>query len=327
MHVKIEANGAIIVGENFTIDGHSERNFRVVTHFHSDHIVDLSKSVKECNGVVATPQTLDALEVLGHKIPQKKRLGLKYDLRLHVEDESVVLKPAEHILGSAQVMITLKDGTTVAYTGDFKNPGKGTPILNPDILVIDSTYGRPEFRRPFKEEVNSLFPDYVNDALVSGPVRIYAYHGKIQEVMKFLRRAQVIAPFVAEGKVYDLTIVAKKYGEEIGEVFNRNDPQAREILKEGWYVEFKHFHEFRNREKGFTNFVLTGWQFDKPFKRIDSSSVSVAFSDHGDFEETIYYVDNSSASLVIVDGGRRGYSNDLAKYINERLKKKAISMP
>ncbi len=327
MHVKIDSNGAIIVGENFTIDGHWEKNFRVVTHFHSDHIIGLSKSVKECNGIIATPQTLDVLEVLGHKIPPKKKLGLKYDVKLHVEEESIVLKPAEHILGSGQVMVSLKDGTTVAYTSDFKNPGRGTPILNPDILIVDSTYGRPEFRRPFKEEVYSLFPDYVNEALTRGPVRIYAYHGKIQEVMKFLRRTQVIAPFVAEGKVYDVTMVAKRYGEEVGEVFNKSDPQAMEILRSGWYVEFRHFHDSKNREKGFTNFILTGWQFDRPFKQIDRSTVSVAFSDHGDFDETIYYVDNSSARLVIVDGGRRGYSYDLAKYINEKLKKKAISMP
>ncbi len=327
MSIKIERGGAIVVGKNFTIDGHSKRNFRIVSHFHADHILGLSKSINECLGIIATPQTLDVLEILGYKIPFKKKFGLKYNLNLDMEGESISLKPAEHILGSAQVYVKLEDGTSIGYTSDFKNPGNGTPILDSDILVLDSTYGKPEFRRSFKQEIEYLFPDYIRDSLINGPVRIYAYHGKIQEVMKFLRKSGIDAPFLAEGKIFEITKVAKKYGEKIDNVFDIKDEESKDIIKDGWYIEFKHFNEFKKRSGEFSNFLLSGWQFNVPIRKMDNKTFVVAFSDHGDFDETRYYVDNSPAKTIITDGGRNGYSKELAKYIREKLKRNAFSLP
>ncbi|AWR99346.1 MBL fold metallo-hydrolase [Metallosphaera hakonensis] len=326
MKVGIEPNGAILVGEYFTIDGHWKRNYRIVTHFHSDHTLQLQKSVLECVGIIATPPTMEVLETLGYKVPQNKKINLNYRIPIQVQEEELTLYPSDHVFGSAQVEISMPSGT-VAYTGDFKNPEKKTPILHPDILVIESTYGKPEFVRPFKGEVEQLMADYVNDAVTHMPVRIYGYHGKLQEAMRVLRERGVIAPFIVNGKIRDITKIAISYGLEIQDVFTTEEARDQGILKDGWYIEFMHFNQFKNRSPDHTNFILSGWEFNEALKRIDKYSFSIAFSDHADFEDLIYYVDSSKAKKIIAEGGRRGHSRELATYIRKRLGRDAISLP
>ncbi len=324
--VKILPNGAILVGNNFAIDGHHDRPFRVVTHFHADHIKDLEKSVRICQGIIATSVTLEILN-LDYLIPPRKTFGVNYDIKLNIEDENITLKKAEHVIGSAQVLIELKNGLQIGYTGDFKNPGKGTPILNPDILIIEATYGKPEFKRPFKEDIEILFADYVRDALIYGPVEIFGYHGKIQEIMIKLRELGIDAPFITNGKMYKITNIIKKYGFRITDVFDENNRETKEILRSNWYIKFSHFNEFRRRNKNHFNFLLSGWEFNSLIKKIDEKSFLVPYSDHADFDDLLYYVENTSAKYIITDGGRKGHSKELADYISKNLGKIAIDMP
>ncbi|AAK40534.1 MBL fold metallo-hydrolase [Saccharolobus solfataricus] len=324
--VKILPNGAILIGKRFTIDGHHERPFRVVTHFHADHITGLEKSISISDGIIATPITLDILS-LDYAIPPRKAFGLNYDIKMTFEDENIVLKKSDHVIGSAQVLITLENGLEIGYTGDFKNPGKGTPILHPDILIIEATYGRPDFRRPFKDDVESLFADYVRDALMYGPVRIYGYHGKLQEVMISLRKMGVDAPFIVGGKISKMTNIAIKYGYNISQVFDESQSEAKEIMRDSWYISFSHYNEFKRRNGKYYNFLLSGWEFKNVVKKIDEKSYTVSFSDHADFDDLIYYVERTSAKYIITDGGRRSYGKELAEYISKKLGKIAISMP
>ncbi|QKQ99995.1 MBL fold metallo-hydrolase [Metallosphaera tengchongensis] len=326
MEVRIDDNGAVLIGRNFTVDGHWKRNFRIVTHFHADHIGQLKSSIKECMGIISTLPTLEVLEALGYNVPENKRIPLTYGMTTDIDSEKLTLHRSDHVFGSAQVEVEGEE-ETVAYTGDFKNPGEGTPILNPDVLIIESTYGKPEFRREFKREVNQLLADYVNDALSRGPVRMYGYHGKIQEAMKVLREMGVIAPFVVDEKIHRITEIAVKHGVNISDFYALPKAMEEGIMKDGWYVEFKHFNNFKSRDNKFANFLLSGWEFNLAVKRIDKSSFSVSFSDHADFDDLVYYIDNSKAKVIITDGGRGGYSRELAKYVSSVLKKKAFSLP
>lgn len=316
-------NGAILLGKNFTVDGHFRRLFRVITHFHSDHLYDLDKSVKECSSLIATPITLDAINVLGYSVPKHKRIDLEYGITLNIEGEKIRLEKAEHIMGASQVIVST-DGEEVAYTGDFRNPGKGTPILNPDVLIIDATYGHPTHKRPFKEESDMLFSDYIKDAILYGPVRIYAYYGKIQEVMRILRQFDVKIPFIVAGKVSELTKVALKHGIKIDDVFDEKSEEGREIIKDRMYISFHHATEFKRRDKYATNFLLDGWQINEFIKRIDQKSYVIGFSSHADFEDTIYYIENTSADIIVVDASRSKYAKDLIEYGKKYVTKKSF---
>ncbi|QGR18694.1 MBL fold metallo-hydrolase [Stygiolobus azoricus] len=323
----IQDNGAILVGNNFVIDGHYKRLFRAVTHFHADHINELNKSIKECTSIIASPITIESLQVLGYNVPKHKQLPLNYGVKVDLLGEKIKLERAEHIMGASQVVIETEKGIEIAYTGDFRNPGKGTPILNPDVLIIDVTYGNPNFVRKYKDDIEMLFADYVADALLKGPVTIYAYYGKLQEVMKVLRKYNVDAPFVVENKVEKLTAIAEKYGEMVGKFVNKNTEEGKKIIKDGWYVEFKHATEFKRRTKTTTNFLLDGWLVKDFIKPVDSNSFIIGFSSHGDFEDNLKYVEMTTADLVILDGSRSKYAYDFAVYVTKYYRKKVKVLP
>ena len=323
----ILTNGAILIGNNFVVDGHSRKLFRVITHFHADHIGELNRSVIECTGIIASPITIEALKALGYGIPKHKQIPLEYGVKVDLLGEKIRLERAEHIMGASQVAIKTESGTEIAYTGDFRNPGKGTPILNPDILIIDVTYGSPQFVRKYKDDMEMLMADYIADALLKGPVTVYAYYGKIQEVMKILRKYGVDAPFVVEDKVEKLTEIASRYGENVGKFVSKRSEEGKEVLKDGWYVEFKHASEFKKRGKNTTNFLLDGWLIKDFIKQVDSNSYILGFSSHGDFEDTLKYVETTTADLIVLDGSRSKYARDFAVYVTKYYRKKVKVLP
>ncbi|BBD72505.1 hypothetical protein HS1genome_0894 [Sulfodiicoccus acidiphilus] len=277
--------------------------------------------------MIGTPTTIRFLNVLGYRVPEAKALPLDYGRWIEVDGEKLRLERAEHVMGAAQVFVETKDGSSIVYTGDFKTPGKGTPILSGDVLVIEATYGHPNMRRPFKEQVKQEFLDRVNDALALGPVRVFGYHGKLQEAMSMLRKAGVEAPFVVGGKVAEFTRVAMEEGLEPGTVLTEDVPDSFEVIKTGWYVRFSHFNEFRKRTNRHTNFLLSGWEFHTPVKKTDRNSYIVALSDHADFEDLVEYVSASRPNLVVTDGSRSKYAKDLANYIRRNLGIRAVPMP
>ncbi|BCU68233.1 hypothetical protein HS7_16700 [Sulfolobales archaeon HS-7] len=325
--VTVKPTGAIKLGVHFVVDGHDElASFRGVTHFHADHISEINKSIKQMLGIIANPATLEVLEVLGYKIPDVIKIPINYGQSVEIEGETISAHKAEHVLGSTQFMVQNKL-LDIAYTGDFRSPGKGTEILHPDILIIDATYGNPRFVRPFKDYVEELFSDYVSDALSKGPVQVFAYHGKIQEAMQILRQSKIDAPFIAEGKIFKISKIAEKYGYNIGKLFESKDPSVEQIKKDKWYVEFLHFNRFYERSPDHYAFQLSGWEFDEPVRKIDNRTVRVALSDHADFEETLEYISTSKPRIAIIDGSRNGYAKELSNYISLNLRIRTVIMP
>jgi len=332
--ISIKSSGAIIMGSNLMIDAHEPGYpIRIVTHIHHDHITDLNKSIRESSLIIGTPPTLEILRELGYIIPDYKSLSLDYGRNIRLDDGEFKFIPSKHVIGSTQVFF--RDyilGIDVGYTSDFKDPGKGTPIMNVDVLVIESTYGRPEWLRRMKDLAEELFIDLVKQLLSQGPVYIYGYHGKLQEAMHILRTGGIIAPFLAPYKIYKISKVTEKYGYEIGELYPENSDAACEVLRTRWYILFEHLSKIRQRimssSPQVSHIVLTGWEFESAYRKLNERVWKIALSDHGDFEDLLNYVTQSSPRLVIVDKARAGTAADIfAHEIMKKLKIPAIPMP
>lgn len=334
-YVRIGERGAIVLG-TLCVDGHENSClFRVVTHMHSDHIIDLRKSIAACLGIIATPETHALLEELGYKIPRSKRFELKYRSKSVLDNLELVLEKSKHIVGSCQVLVRNRDmGVEIGYTGDFKDPGVGTPVLKPDVLVIDATYGHPSYVRVSSSVAVNAFVDLVKVGLREGPVYVYAYHGKLQEAMSILRDHGVDAPFLTSYRIWKMTWRLRDFGLEINDLFYRGSPEGAEVEKSGWYVYFDHFSQFWKREGlgsldgGSTHILLTGWLFRKAVRRLSHGSWMVALSDHADFVELVRYVEESRPQLLIVDGFRGGAAaKAFAEYVEKNLGIKAVVLP
>ena len=101
--------------------------------------------------------------------------------------------PAGHCLGSA--MLLAEDGEqSLLYTGDFKLGESATAeraeLPHADILVIESTFGHPDYRLPPREQVLEQLLCLVRQTLADGAVPvIQAYMlGKGQEVTRLSDR-------------------------------------------------------------------------------------------------------------------------------------------
>ncbi len=311
----VTRRGAILLGENFTVDGHSRRPVRVVTHIHSDHTIGLDKSVRESMLIAGTTYTIELLEILGYKVHETKTLPLEYWKQVEIMGEKLALIPSNHIVGSCQVMVEGPD-YRVGYTGDFKMPDT-PPMRDLDVLVVDATYGSPRLQRRWSDwDAMAALISLIEDLIRKGPVTIYAYHGKIQEIMAELRIRGVREPFIADQKTIKIARVAEKFYNVSLDPLKQ--PTEYDALKEGPAIIFKHANNKGNYNVG-THIVLTGWELRAPLVKISENLYNVGFSDHATFKEIIEYVREAKPKKVIVDPTRGKDTRITAKYIEKIL--------
>ncbi|MEM1622703.1 MAG: MBL fold metallo-hydrolase RNA specificity domain-containing protein [Sulfolobales archaeon] len=318
--VRVEKDGAIIVSNSIVIDGHGDvpTRVRVVTHVHSDHTVNLASSVRNSYRILGTHVTLSWLPVLGHSVGNSTQLD--YGSRVKVGDLCVELVKSHHIPGTAQVLVECEGGYRVLYSSDFKKPGVGTPIVEADTLVIDAVYGRPSYVREFDDVIEVLLIDLVRQLLSEGGVYIYGYYGKINEVMELLRGGGIDAPFVLPPRVYMMTKKVESLGGRVRDYLLAGSREAEEVMRDGWYVYLDHTTRAqRGVPRGANSIVLSGWEFEKPVKKLTTRTWHVAFSDHSDFRGLVYYVTQVRPSRVYVVRARSNGAEEFAAYLTEKL--------
>lgn len=331
MEISINRRGAILFPYNVCIDGHENGClYRFVTHIHSDHIVDLDRSIAYSKLVIGTPITIDLLKVMGFALPNTKALALSYgqsvDLGVRTYARLSVFQ-ADHIPGASQILLELSN-LSAGYTGDFKNPGTKTYILKDlDVLIIDATYGDPSYSRDSEENIMHVFVKLLRKLLMEGPVAIYAYHGKINEVMMKLREWNIDAPYILPPSQWNIHLVLARYGYSVNDVFPEGSKEAEEIKKSRWYIEFNTVSKYSlmKRRKEIAHILLTG-RYGKTIMRLGSSWV-VGLSGHADFNELLYYVEEARPRLLIVDGYRSSYARAFSSYVDRVLGIKSIAMP
>lgn len=325
----INKKGAVLLGKYVACDSIDlSRPLRVVTHVHYDHLNGLQQSLRNCETVVMTPATKDLLQVL--RRPSSLISGniktLFYGETLRTREECLTLYPADHILGAAQVLVEDEEGTRCVYTGDFRLAK--TPVIEADVLVIEATYGNPFQVRPFEKLVENALISLVESGLKHGPVYIFGYHGKLQELMQILHQNKVTMPFIVPEKVFKAAKICECHGMRLGKYLLSSDEEAKALIeKNDAYVAFYHMNSRRYVGKDALRINVSGWEFSSPKRQIADNEHIIALSDHADFNGLLNYVKESNPKLVITDDYRVGDAKVLAKEITKRLGIKAKPMP
>jgi len=288
--MKIEHNHGINIKEddkNVILDSSKQVKNGVVTHGHLDHLVKDS---------YMTPPTLDILEVRkGEKRGKRILYGFPHD----VGGFEVTLYPAGHVFGSA--MAKVED---VLYTGDF-NPygGKTCKRAVPydcSTLIVESTYGKPEYDLPPKDEVIEDLLAWTKQQIEEGPVIMGAYQfGKAQEIIALLNEEGI--------KPYTPNSIAK-----ISEVYNSYDIGLEYEVwngkaKEDNYALVVPPGELRRpvgemmrevRKEGGSSTYLSGWCAIYPFYKSMDLDAQFPLSDHAGFQELLDFVDRCDPEKV-----------------------------
>jgi putative mRNA 3-end processing factor len=167
----------------------------------------------------------------------------------------------------------------------------------------------------------------IEKRLRGGTVYVFGYHGKLQEVMQLLRKADVEVPFVMPERVYEVTKVCEKHGMQLGCLSLSTDKEGHELIDENLpCVAFYHMNQRQHVGLRNARICVSGWEFHKPYRQIGDREYLVALSDHSDFDGLIEYVKRSRAKQVITDNFRSN-GDALAKEINKRLGVCAVGMP
>ena len=321
----ISREGAIVIEDEVVCDAYEGvGRYMIVTHAHYDHVRGIHRARRRGVRLISTNATKDILVALG-KVRGYEVMGIEYDKDYDVGKGHVRLIRANHILGSAQVVYEDQEGFRIAYTGDFRQPG--TPIVDePDVLIMEATYGRRDMIRPPLEKVYEAFIDLVRRTFDREPISIFAYHGKIQEAMEVLRSAFPDVPFLAPMRILWLCEIARRHGMKIGKVIPLESEEGYEVRRGGRYIAFYHSTYLGRINRGIS-ISLSGWNIGKVVRKIGARRYIVSISGHADFRQLMEYAEAARPRLLLVDGSRSTYAEAFAKEVKRRLGLRAIVMP
>jgi putative mRNA 3-end processing factor len=325
----ITNKGAVLLGKNVACDAFDEsKPLRVVTHAHADHMMGLQQSLRTCKKVLMTRATKDLIDVMMNPLFLMGGLVETLDYRetLRYEEEGVMLFPADHILGAAQVLVEDAEGTRIVFTGDFRVDE--TPALDADILVMEATYGAPACKRSFNRDIKELLVSLVEEGLKQGPVYVFGYHGKLQEVMQILHGVGLKVPFVVPERVLHVSKVCELHGMRLGRLILSEESEAKELLERNSpCIVFYHMGSRNKVGQAVFRVYVSGWEFDSPCREIADKEYVIALSDHSDFNGLMEYVRRSKPKLVVTDNFRVGYAETLAREIRKRFGISAVALP
>ncbi len=283
--------------------------YSFITHAHSDHVCNTSQKT------FATKETIDLLN--GRLFKNKFDFQeIKFNEKIKLKENFYVTAlNAGHILGSSMFLFE-DEKESLLYTGDFNTKTslllKGAKPVNADILVIDSTFGRPDFS--FKERslvYDDLYKRIKQDIKDNKFIILAGYSlGKNQEIISFLNQYLNITPLV-DKETY-------KYSQ----VYNNNDCNLKYILLDHniyssnvlvmplSLVNQNLLNSLSHQlNKKISSYVLTGWKFSR-----GSSLIHV--SDHCDFESLLDFVGSVNPKKVYTI---HGFTKEFAQQIELRL--------
>ena len=266
------------------LDSRRRRESSLISHAHSDHTSRHSRPV-------ITPNT--GL-LLADYLKNTEPVVLPYGETLETPSYTLTLYPAGHCLGSAQALVQSKiTGERLLYTGDLKTrPSPTNEALRPvecDVLVIESTYGRPDYVFPPQEQVLASAFGVLRGWLARGerPVVQGWRLGKAQEILHYLL-AEGFSVAVEES-VYRAVEAYQQAGVEFPgpvELFNGHWPEgAVALFPPG--SRSKVLRDYRGKR----TMELTGWAASDNRRWRSWADASFPYSDHADYNELLDYVE------------------------------------
>lgn len=283
--LKLTPAGLYCAAGDFYVDPVRAVDRAVVTHGHSDH------ARRGHGAVLATQATLDVMAVrYGEKFASHGQTA-RFGEPILMGGVRVTLKPAGHVLGSAQILIEA-DGARVVVSGDYKRARDPTcPPFEPvacDIFITEATFGLPVYRHPLAEgEITKLL-----HSLVLFPERAHfigAYSlGKAQRLIALLREAGYHEPIFVDQATSRLCAVYATHGVDLGRLalletstasalagkIAIGPPGAREEL----FAEAEH--------DPVTSFA-SGWMRVRKRAKAGGGELPLIISDHADWDELI----------------------------------------
>jgi putative mRNA 3-end processing factor len=298
-------NGIHIKGTGLWLDASRKSDFCFVSHAHADHAVKHTR-------ILATPETARLFE---HRYGKAKFHILPYNRPKRFGKTKVELFPSGHILGGAQILIE-KAGVRIVYTGDFKLrnslTSKKAQIKKCDILIMESTFGRPHYIFPDPHQVQSRMFEFVEDAFARGktPILLAYSLGKAQEAMKILsNRGYALS---VHEKIYQIAKIYEEFGVRFKNyrLYQGEKLQGRVLIIPPQAKRSRIIESIRRKRTA----ILTGWAMNGGSGFFSGADEAIPLSDHADFSELFEYVKKAQPEKIYTVHGFA----EFVRYLKEK---------
>jgi len=295
--------GVFLTAAQLAVDVPRRQKRGFMSHAHADHIA--SHELALC-----TPETA---ALYRHRRGARHRtVEMPYGEPIDFGPLRLTTYPAGHCLGSA--MLLAEDGTqSLLFTGDYKLGPSATSqpaeLPQADILIMESTFGKPEYQLPPREEVIDELIALVKRTLASEqtPV-IHAYAlGKSQEVTKLLTTAGI--PVVQHPSIYAVSEIYFASGVDLGPVirYTSGIPAGHAVVTlprgmKGYRLAGM------NRP---VSIAVTGWAIDSGTKYRQKVDHALPLSDHADFNQLLETAERVGARSIYCTHGPREFAEHL----------------
>ncbi len=319
------------------IDSMKSRNRSYVSHGHSDHarvherVITSMNNARVCRlrfglrterkrerlvsagGAALIPEDR-ACEFEEHAFNEPWRLGA----------HELTLFSAGHVLGSAQLLIEGERGRFV-YTGDFKlersYTAEAPEVKRCDVVLMECTYGRPQFVFPPRAEIAGQMVAWARKALEDDVAPIFfAYSlGKAQEALAILGAAGL--PLTTHGAIHSMARVYDEAGVAMPphDKYDANVYDGTSVLL--WPPSGRALPKAVRHRKVRTA-SLTGWTLGRTPSADGSRpagggrfGVDAGFplSDHADFPSLLKYIELAQPRKVLLNHGYKDFTHRLRR--------------
>ncbi len=296
-----EAAGLYCEPGRFYIDPHQPVDRAIVTHGHSDHARPGHQAV------LATAETLDIMKIRMGEGAGASHQPLAFGETIRLDDVSVWLAPAGHILGSAQVVIEY-NGQRAVISGDYKRGSDPTcasfEVVPCDLFITEATFGLPVFKHRSPEiEMEKLFSSLADFPERTHQIGVYGL-GKCQRVIALLRRQGYEKPIWIHGALRATTDYYIAKGIELGDVRSVADATTKLageiVLSPPSALGDRWSRRLTEPVPG----LASGWMHVRGRARQRGVELPLVISDHADWPELLQTIDETGAGEVWVTHGR-----------------------
>jgi len=301
--LKLRREGLYCEPGGFYIDPQRAVERAVITHAHSDHARPGHRAV------LATADTLAIMRArLGPPAPEHTHQPLDWGEPLTIGDVRVWLRPAGHVLGSAQVAMEYQ-GVRAVVSGDYKRVADptcaGFEPIPCDVFVTEATFALPSFVHPPPDnEIRRLLNSVARFPQRTHLVGCYAI-GKCQRLIALLRSAGWDRPIWLHGALVDMCEVYRARGVELGDVrpaaaAGKQDLAGAIVLAPPGAVSAPWSRLLEDPVVA----VASGWMGARQRARPRGIDLPLVISDHADWNELNATLVDVGAPEVWVTHGR-----------------------
>lgn len=288
-------HGLVLTKAGLAIDFARRQPRAFISHAHCDHMARHEYAL-------CTPATAALYQ---HRLGRRRTLPMPYRVPIEWGGLRLTTYPAGHCLGSA--MLLAEDGDqSLLYTGDFKLGESATAeraeLPHADILVIESTYGHPDYRLPPRRQAVEQLLACVGEALADGAMPVIEAYalGKSQEVTRLLTDAGV--PVLQHRSIFEVSQVYEACGVALGR-FER----LRGHAEAGWAAVVPPNCGSLEQLGRQVRIAVTGWAIDPSTKYRLHVDHAVPLSDHADYDELFEAVAQVAPRVVYCTHGPESF--------------------